>query len=721
MPREKRTRSTGWRKVPALRLEDIRHWWMRRLPVLEWVPAYDWKENLVPDAVSGMMLAIQQVTQGLAFAVLSSVHPVFGLYGSFFPVIIYAIFGMGRHVATGTFALTSLISANAVERLVPSAGTNFTANNNSGVLGLSEFEMQRIGVAAAVSFLGGIIQVAMFMLQLGSATFLLTEPVISAMTTGAATHVVTSQVKYLLGMKMPYISGPLGFFHIYAYIFENIRSVQLEALLLSLLSIVVLVLVKELNEKFQRNIKIVLPIDLVLIIATSAACYYADMEYVYGLEVVGHIPEGLPPPKLPPMNVLSEVVTEAFGVALVGYVASLALAQGSAKKFKYTVDDNQEFLAHGLSNVIPSFFFCIPSAAAMGRTALLYSTGARTQVACLISSALILVVIYTIGPMLYWLPMCVLASIIIVGLKGMLMQFRDLKKYWNVDKIDWSIWVSTYVFTICFAANVGLLYGVVCTIVTVIFRFSRFSVCIGYRARTLNLKNMKEVEYKYKTEDNCQSLKQVKIVSVNNPLVFLNARKFHADLTKIIQKDSMSSQACEDVNKCEQNTLLCSFSNGSCHASLIKAMQYGGNFESENPVFFESVSSAIDAIQIHRNYSKFSEQSEVIVCISELLLEFDQGWNLQLWQLGEEQSIRGVHEGALKLAAMEASLSIASKISALNICTEYLLCQTTALQSSGYWAREIPLLTAEAQGSISSPNVPFCKVSPNETYRGSRQ
>ncbi|NWW19632.1 S26A7 protein, partial [Falcunculus frontatus] len=192
---------------------------------------------------------------------------------------------------------------------------------------------------------------------------------------------------------------------IYAYVFENIRSVQLEALLLSLLSIVVLVLVKELNEKFQRNIKVVLPIDLLLIIATSTACYYADMEYIYGIEVVGNIPKGLPSPKAPPMSVLPEVVTEAFGVALVGYVASLALAQGSAKKFKYTVDDNQEFLAHGLSNVIPSFFFCIPSAAAMGRTALLYSTGAKTQVACLISCVLILVVIYAIGPLLYWLPM----------------------------------------------------------------------------------------------------------------------------------------------------------------------------------------------------------------------------------------------------------------------------------------------------------------------------
>lgn len=66
-------------------------------------------------------------------------------------------------------------------------------------------------------------QVAMFVLQLGSATFLLTEPVISAMTTGAATHVVTSQVKYLLGMKMPYISGPLGFFYVsFPYVFVRI-------------------------------------------------------------------------------------------------------------------------------------------------------------------------------------------------------------------------------------------------------------------------------------------------------------------------------------------------------------------------------------------------------------------------------------------------------------------------------------------------------------------
>uniref|UniRef100_A0A6J0V9B0 Anion exchange transporter n=1 Tax=Pogona vitticeps TaxID=103695 RepID=A0A6J0V9B0_9SAUR len=654
---KRKKKNAIWRKIPALRYEDFRRWCVKRLPVLEWAQNYNWKTDLVPDTVSGMMLAIQQVTQGLAFAVLSSVHPVFGLYGSLFPVIIYAIFGMGRHVATGTFALTSLISANAVERLVPPRNSSFTTDNTSVVLGLSEFEMQRIGVAAAVSFLGGLIQVAVFVLHLGSATFLLTEPVISAMTTGAATHVVTSQVKYLLGMKMPYISGPLGFFYIYAYIFENIKSIQVEALLLSVLSIAILVLVKELNEKYKRKIKVVLPIDLVLIIATSVASYSADMEHNYHLEVVGHIPEGIPPPQSPPMDILSEVVTEAFGVALVGYVASLALAQASAKKFNYSVDDNQEFLAHGLSNVIPSFFFCIPSAAAMGRTALLYSTGAKTQVACLISCILVLVVIYAVGPMLYWLPMCVLASIIVVGLKGMLMQFRDLKKYWNVDKIDWSIWVSTYVFTICFAANVGLLYGVVCTILIVVFRFPR--------ATTLSLKHMKEMECRLKTEADSESLQQVKIVTVNNPLVFLNAKKFHSDILKIIQKESTCAQQLfEDINKCEQNTLLNPLSNGNCHgesslqqrsserhtivldcsgltffdftgisvltqiymdskkrnidivlanckASLIKALKHSRRLESDSGVFFESVSSAVDAIQFNRNFCKLNEHTEV--------------------------------------------------------------------------------------------------------------
>ncbi|XP_069075330.1 anion exchange transporter [Pleurodeles waltl] len=530
-----------WQRISAVRATDLKLWCARRFPVLEWAPHYSLKENLLPDTVSGLHLAVYQVTQGLIFACMSSVHPVFGLYGSIIPSVVYAVFGTGRHVVTGTFAITSLISAGAVERLVPPINISSAANYSPDFLGLSDFEFQRIGVAAAVSFLGGVIQVAMFILQLDRLTFLMTESVISSMTTGAATHAVNAVVKHLLGLKMPYISGPLGMFYIYAYVFNNIRSVKLEAALLSVFGIILLLVLKEVNEHFKKIIKILLPVELVWMVAVSVACYLANMENSNSLDVLGHIPRGIPAPQAPPMNILSEVIIEGFGLAFAGYAASIVLAHRSAKNMKCSADDNQELLAHGLSNVIPSFFYCIPNAAAMGRTSLLLSNGAKTQVASLVSCSVILLLIYVADTLLYWLPMCVLASIVVVSLKGMLMQFCDLKKYWNTDKYDCVIWICTYVVTICFAAHIGLLFGVIFNIVVAVARLTR--------AKILHLETFDQNNCDVIENMTCVQCQKVKIVSVGMPLFFLNAKKFHADLLKIHLKNSEELQLQEEPSK----------------------------------------------------------------------------------------------------------------------------------------------------------------------------
>ncbi|XP_073406606.1 anion exchange transporter [Dendrobates tinctorius] len=559
---------TLWERLSRISSSEVRRWWLRRIPILQWAPGYKLQDSFIPDLISGMMLAVQQVAQGLAFAVMSSVHPVFGLYGSFFAPLVYAIFGMSRHVITGTFAITSLISCAAVERLVPLNSSNVT-NTSLGDLGLSDFDMQRIGVAAAVTFLGGVIQMSMFLLNLGCTTILLSEPVVSAMTTGAATHVVTSQVKFLLGMKMPYISGPLGMFYIYIYVFKNIHLVNIGALLLSLLSLVVLILTKELNEKYKSKIRFVIPIDLALIVSTSLACYFADMPKSIGTDVIGHVPKGIPHPQAPPMDTLQHVVVEAFGVAIVGYAVSIFLAYNSSKKFKYPVCENQELFAHGLSNIIPSFFFCIPNSGAPVRTFLLYGIGSKTQVASLISCALVLIVIYFVAPLLYWLPMCVLAAIIVVGLKGMLIQFRDLKKYWKVDKCDWVIWICTYLVTICFAANIGLLFGVVFSIAVGVLRLTR--------SKILQIVYMHE-EYCAMTEDKYPELK---IISIGSPLFFLNARRFH---TKIL----------EMINKCVTRRGSCAHKTGALLMTMPSGV-YKGKFQSDRSL---SVTLILDCSRI---------------------------------------------------------------------------------------------------------------------------
>ncbi|KAM4027298.1 anion exchange transporter [Anomaloglossus baeobatrachus] len=577
-----------------------------------------------------MMLTVQQVAHGLAFAVMSSVHPVFGLYGSFFAPLIYAIFGMSRHVITGTFAITSLISCAAVERLVPLNGSNVT-NTSLGDLGLSDFDMQRIGVAAAVTFLGGVIQMSMFLLNLGGTTILLSEPVVSAMTTGAATHVVTSQVKFLLGMKMPYISGPLGMFYIYIFVFKNIHLVNIAALFLSLLSLVVLILTKELNEKYKSKIQFVIPIDLALIVSTSLVCYFADMPKTFGIDVIGHIPKGIPLPQAPPMDTLQHVVVEAFGVAIVGYAVSIFLAYNSSKRFKYPMCENQELFAHGLSNIIPSFFFCIPNSGAPVRTFLLYSIGSKTQMASLISCALVLIVIYFVAPLLSWLPMCVLAPIIVVGLKGMLIQFRDLKKYWNVDKCDWVIWICTYLVTISFAANIGLLFGVVFSIAVGVLRLTR--------SKILHVVDMHE-DYCAVTEE---KYPEPKVISLASPLFFLNAKKFHTDILEMNSKRRGSgphktgallmtiprrvykgkfqcdrsagvtlildcgripfvdcagvttlTQIFQDLGELDTNVLF-----SGCSASLVKALMFcGSDCGPKREHFFSTIKTALDAVKL---------------------------------------------------------------------------------------------------------------------------
>ncbi|EAW97036.1 hCG2015932, isoform CRA_a [Homo sapiens] len=252
----------------------------------------------------------------MAFALLASVPPVFGLYTSFFPVLIYSLLGTGRHLSTGTFAILSLMTGSAVERLVPEP----LVGNLSGIE-KEQLDAQRVGVAAAVAFGSGALmlsawvregggargwfappldgdsassppQLGMFVLQLGVLSTFLSEPVVKALTSGAALHVLLSQLPSLLGLSLPRQIGCFSLFKTLASLLTALPRSSPAELTISALSLALLVPVKELNVRFRDRLPTPIPGEVVLVLLASVLCFTSSVDTRYQVQIVGLLPGG---------------------------------------------------------------------------------------------------------------------------------------------------------------------------------------------------------------------------------------------------------------------------------------------------------------------------------------------------------------------------------------------------------------------------------------------
>jgi hypothetical protein len=95
---------------------------------------------------------------------------------------------------------------------------------------------------------------------------------------------------------------------------------------------------------------------------------------------------------------------DAIVISIVAYAITLSLGQSFGKHHNYQIDPNQELIALGSANLFSSFFYCFTSCPALSRTSVSDKVGGKTQITCLVSSAVILVVLLFIGGIFYSLP-----------------------------------------------------------------------------------------------------------------------------------------------------------------------------------------------------------------------------------------------------------------------------------------------------------------------------
>ncbi|KAL8602849.1 hypothetical protein ACOMHN_056343 [Nucella lapillus] len=540
----------------------VRGYFRRCFPFLRILRGYSALYDLPCDLIAGLTVGIMHIPQGMAYAMLARLPPVYGLYTSFYPVLLYFFFGTSKHISVGTFAVVSLMVGAVVEdghvawerqqteillknETALHALQNGTAGGGGGVTGgvganpqgaggglgpvggLTELETIKVAYALSVTFAVGVMQIFLGLVRLGFLTSFLSDPLISGFTTGAAVHVLSSQLHSIFGIPVEQYSGSFKLIYGYRDFFVNLNQVNYVTMTASLSAMVVLVLIRDginNNKKLCPHLRVPVPIELIVIIGATLLSHYLDINEEFGVEVIGEIPRGLPGIDLTMLRYIPDVLGEAFAICFTAFALSFAIAKILADKHDYVVDANQELFAHGVTNVLGSICSSYCSSASLSRSVVQEEVGGKTQISSLVSASLIFIVLLVVGPLFKPLPNCILAAIIVVSLKRLFLQFADLRRLWKVSKIDFTVWLVVFVCTVMLDVDLGLLVGLVYNLVPILLRTQKPYVCL--------LGNIEgtEMYVDTKVHKEAREITGVKIFRFEAPLYFANVDHFKRSL-----------------------------------------------------------------------------------------------------------------------------------------------------------------------------------------------
>ncbi|XP_011253117.1 sodium-independent sulfate anion transporter isoform X3 [Camponotus floridanus] len=457
---------TLWSNIIFPRNYNLKGLFLRRIPILAWLPLYSWGK-LLQDILAGLTVGLTAIPQGIAYATVAGLPAQYGLYSSFMGCFVYLIFGSTKQVTVGPTALMALL----VQKHVIKLGED---------------------LAVLMCFLAGIVITFMGILRLGFLLDFISMPVICGFTNAAAIIIGTSQLGTLLGIK----GRSESFIDAISQIINKINKIQLWDTVLGGCSMIVLILLKKLPGKksgsfFEKFMWLIsLARNAIVVIVGTLIAYILFSYEIKPFQITGNITEGLPPFSLPPFTVINGNHTYTFvmlikefgssllSIPLIGILESIAIAKAFAKG--KTVDANQEMLALGLCNIFGSFVRSLPVTGSFTRTTVNNASGVKTPMGGVITGSLVLLACGLLTSTFKFIPKATLAAVIIIAMFSM-FEIHIFIILWRTKKIDLVPLTVTLLCCLVVGLEYGMIAGIAVNLILLLYFAARPGLLIEER------------------------------------------------------------------------------------------------------------------------------------------------------------------------------------------------------------------------------------------------
>lgn len=463
---------------------------------------YNFK-NLPKDLLAGIIIMAVSIPISMGYAQIAGLPAVYGLYGSVFPIILFALLSTSPQFIFGVDAAPAALVGAAVLSM-----------------GIESGSSEAVTVVPVFTFFVALWLLAFYFMKAGKLVNYISAPVMGGFITGICTTIILMQVPKLMGGT----AGTGELFELAEHIWETLKQINTAALLMGAIALAILLISKKIMPKF--------PMAVVLMAAGALFTYFGPVKE-WNVPTLSTVEPGMPDWCIPDFSAVkvTEIIVISLSVAVVIMAETLLAENNFAQKNGYRIDDNQEILAFAIGNMAAAFTGCCPINGSVSRTAMSEQYDGKTQLTGIVAGLSMIVVLLFCTGFIGYLPIPVLTAIVISALMGA-TEFHLAKRLWKVSRTEFFIFAGAFLGVLILGTINGVLIGIILSFAEMIIRTSKPARCfLGVQPGHSHFRDMAE-------SINIHAVDGVIIYRFSSSLFFANSQVLVRDIEDSIKSDT---------------------------------------------------------------------------------------------------------------------------------------------------------------------------------------